>query len=112
MTNDIDIKVFVQMIKDAGLDFKRRSDVKLFEEACGEYQGDNITRDISQVIANAASKKPATEALNNHFDNFREQERSRNAAPPPQPKEAKDQTATEGLDQYFAELRTKIKKEG
>lgn len=110
--DDLNSKIFAQMIKDAGLDFTRKADVDLFDAACGEYTGDNLTRDIRQVLANAASKKPAAETLNSHFDNFRKQERSKNPTITPQQKEEKDLTATEGLDQYFAELRTKIKKEG
>ena len=111
--DDINVKDFTRMLKDAGLDFTRKADVALFDAACGEYTGDNITRDIGLVIAKAASKKSAADTLNSHFDNFREQERAKNPTITPQPKEEKDQSAFEGLEKYFSQWRkSNIKKEG
>lgn len=94
----------------AGLDIRNPEDVRLFQEAALAVNRQGKT--VTSVALKVAKDKTATEALNEHFSDFRSAERAKNPIPQPQPKEAKDQTATEGLDQYFAELRTKIKKEG
>lgn len=63
MTESMNVRVFAQMVRDSGLDVKKESDMKLWQQALDEYTGNDINADLPQILARAASKKPGTEIL-------------------------------------------------
>jgi len=109
MSDDLDITVFKQMVEDHGLDFSNDADYAHWNEAAKEYSGDNMTRDIEQILSAAANKKKLASAgsLDDYFQEFRTQERAKanKSAPKPQPKSNK--SATQMLDDHFADWRKK-----
>jgi len=109
----IEIQNVLDQARNAGLDLKRSGDMGFYQSALDEYRGNDMNRDMPQIMEAAAAKKrqsqTATQGLDDYFQVFREQERQKASknTPKPQPKTNTEKTATEGLNDYFSDFRKK-----
>lgn len=114
MTDKINMANFERMVHESGLDFGNDRDYELWQEAIESYQGDDLPGAVPQLLANAASKKAITKkanakTLDEYFKGVREEERAKNQKTQPQPKSNAEMSATEGLNEYFANWREQQK---
>lgn len=113
MNNELSLQEFEKMIGDAGLDFASDSDYHLWEDEIMKYEGDDLTRDVPKILANAASRKANAKmknagSLNEYFTQFREREIVSQPKIRSKQKTMQDMTATEALDQYFDAYRKNL----
>lgn len=109
MSGPIDVTEFNKMVESAGLDFSNDADYGHWQQAISEYNGDDMTRDVTEIIAKAANKKKLASAgsLDDYFQTFREQERQKASKNTPKPQPKTNKTATDMLNDHFAEWRKK-----
>ncbi len=66
--NFMDLESFMELVRNSGLNVKKDSDMKLWQQALDEYDGNDINADLPLILARAASKKPGVEILQDWND--------------------------------------------